>query len=116
MPRSWRQMWLTVPMWTGPNSQQEEQVDVFAEHPVVRRFAADSLALRAVVTAVLGRPVLRVVAVMASVAVAAVVVATVVVTTVAVAKVLLLSATVSVVVKVGVMQTASTASSRPVRR
>ena len=48
MPQSWRQMYLTVPMWTGPNSPQEEQVDVFAEHPVVRRVAADGLARRVV--------------------------------------------------------------------
>ena len=50
---------------------------------------------------------------MASVAVAAVVVATdVATTTVAVATVLLLGAAVSVVVKMGVMQTAPSASSR----
>ena len=48
MRRSWCQMWLTVPTWTGPNSPQEEQVDVFAEHPVVRRVAADGLAWWAV--------------------------------------------------------------------
>ena len=41
-------MWLTVPVWTGPNSPQEEQVDAFAEHPTVRRVAADDLAWRTV--------------------------------------------------------------------
>ena len=46
--QSWRQMCLTVPMGTGPNSPQEEQVDVFAEHPVVRSVATDGLAWRAV--------------------------------------------------------------------
>ena len=48
MPRSWRQMCLTVPIWTGPNSPQEEQVDVFAEYSVVRRVTTDGLAWRAV--------------------------------------------------------------------
>ena len=48
MPRSWRQIGLTVLMWTDPNSPQVEQVDEFAEHPVVRRVAAGGLAWRAV--------------------------------------------------------------------
>ena len=58
----------------------------------------------------------RTIAAMASVAVAAVVVATVVAAAVAVATLLLLDAAVSVVVKMSVVQTASTPSSRAARR
>ena len=53
---------------------------------------------------------------MASVAVATVVIATVVATVVAVATLLLLGAAVGVVVKMGVMQTPPTDSSRTTRR
>ena len=53
---------------------------------------------------------------MASVAVTAAVAAIDVATTVAVAAVLLLSAVVSVVVKIGVMQSSSTVSSRAARK
>ena len=48
VPLSWSQMYLTVPMWTGPKRSQEERVDVFAAHHVVRRVAADSLARQVV--------------------------------------------------------------------
>ena len=33
---------LTVPMWTGSTSPQKEQVEAFAEHPLVRCIATDS--------------------------------------------------------------------------
>ena len=41
MPQSWRKMRSTASIWMGPSSQQNEQVDVFAEHLVVRRVATD---------------------------------------------------------------------------
>ena len=41
-------MFLTAPIWTGPNSPQKGQVGKFAEHPVVRRVATDGLVWQAV--------------------------------------------------------------------
>ena len=35
-------------MWTGPSSPQKEEVDVFADHPVVRRVVDNGFYRRAV--------------------------------------------------------------------
>ena len=34
---------LSASMWTGLNSLQKEEIDVFAQHPKVQRGAADGL-------------------------------------------------------------------------
>ena len=48
MPLTYGKMRLRAPMWTDLNSPQKGQVDVFTEHPVVWRVAADGLVRRAV--------------------------------------------------------------------